>query len=178
MTIQASAWAIGQEIPGTAKLVLLALANHAEHKTGRCFGSIEAIAKEACCTPRAALAHLMVLQRNGYVARQVSRNADGGKERCYWLRFDRRSAPWASSHHRDVEGADAAARKRSRARRSRPARRLASARRSKRQRSRMPSRLASYSAFSCSRDRRPGLRGSTIAPAPRESEVCRLAGPS
>jgi hypothetical protein len=107
MTIQSTAWATEQEVPGTAKLVLLALANHAEHTTGRCFGSIQVIAKEAYCTPRALLAYLMSLQRNGYVARRIIlRGADGGRDRRYWLRFDRRPAPWVLSH--DAEDAESA----------------------------------------------------------------------
>jgi hypothetical protein len=112
MTIQSTAWAIGQAVPGTAKLVLVALANHAQHSTGRSFASIEDICKEESCAPRAAFPYLIPLQRNGYVARQITRGADSGKVRAFWLRFDRRPAPWVSNRHdaEDPEPAEASKR--------------------------------------------------------------------
>lgn len=50
MSIQAVAWVLsqkGEDLPGTARLVLISLAHHANHESGHCFPSAELIAKEA-----------------------------------------------------------------------------------------------------------------------------------
>lgn len=95
MSIQAVAWALEQDIPGTAKLVLVSLANHADHTTGHCWPSGETIAREASASLRSVYRYVGALRRNGYV-RVLNRRGKDGKHRAndYWLLFDRPAAIW------------------------------------------------------------------------------------
>jgi hypothetical protein len=86
---------LGQDIPGTAKLVLIALANRADEETGHCWPSIQRIAKEASCSPRSVHTYIGALKRNGYVDVRSGRGkTSGGHTNDYWLLMDRPRSPW------------------------------------------------------------------------------------
>ena len=95
MSIQAVAWALEQDLPGTAKLVLISLCNHADHVNGHCWPSTETIAKEASVGVRSVYRWIGALQRNDYIDVRKSKGKDG-KQRAnnYWIRFDRIKRPW------------------------------------------------------------------------------------
>ena len=95
MSIQAVAWALDQDLPARPKLVLVAIANHANHKDGYCWLKAETIAAEAACTPRSVFRFVGGLIRNGYLRRQA-RRGDDGKQRAtdYWILFDRAETEW------------------------------------------------------------------------------------
>lgn len=117
MSIQAVGWVLDQEdIPARAKLVLVAIANHASHTDGYCWLKIDTIAKEAACSPRAVFNFLGALIRNGYV-RKAPRRGDDGKQRAndYWILFNRTPAKWikaadeadhSDSEHNEAETQD------------------------------------------------------------------------
>jgi hypothetical protein len=99
MSIQALAWAIEQRLPGPAKLVLLALSNHADHTDGHCHFEPPTIAHEASVQERSLPRYLGALERNGYLAK----TGDSDK-REYWLQMDRDpSLEWAWSAS-DISG--------------------------------------------------------------------------
>ena len=103
MTIQSVAWAFDQNIPSNAKLVLLALANRGDHRTGKVDFDPSEISAESGVPARSLPRYLGALKRNGYLAEEQIKQGDGGK--CYWLVFDRETlAPWAW----DAETSDAA----------------------------------------------------------------------
>lgn len=103
MSIQALAWAIEQPVPGEAKLVLMSLANHADHTTGHCSFDPPTIAIEASVTEAAIPRYVGALRRNGYLARE-----EKGREREYWIQFDREPREWAWSAAEAPEAVDAA----------------------------------------------------------------------
>lgn len=90
MSIQAVAWALEQNLPARPKLVLVSIANHADHTSGYCWLKAETIATEAACTPRAVYNFVGDLIRNGFV-RKALRKGDDGKQRAtdYWILFNR-----------------------------------------------------------------------------------------
>jgi Helix-turn-helix domain len=98
MSIQAVAWVLsqkGEDLPGTARLVMIALANHADHTSGHCWPSYETIAKEAGCHERTVGRYLGALRRNGFIDMRQTLRKDGKfRSNDYWLLFDRKSAPW------------------------------------------------------------------------------------
>lgn len=95
MSIQAVAWALEQDLPAHPKLVLVAIANHANHTDGYCWLKAETIAKEAACKPRSVWRFIGALVRNGYIRKAPKRGADG-KQRAndYWILFGREMVPW------------------------------------------------------------------------------------
>ena len=95
MSIQAVAWALEQQIPARPKLVLIALANHANHTDGLCWPAVDLIAHEGGCSRRAVFGYIAALERNRYVEVQRMRG-NGGRVRSnnYFLRFDRKPGPW------------------------------------------------------------------------------------
>jgi Helix-turn-helix domain len=109
MTIQAFAWAFDQRLTGNAKLVLLALANHADHTTGHCDVDPATLAREASIRESSLWRYLGALERNGYLARDVKRTSEG-ERRDYWLRLDRDPLlPWAWDAQDDDKPDDAGA---------------------------------------------------------------------
>ena len=77
MSIQAVAWVLDrEELPARPKLVLVAIANHANHTDGYCWLKAETIAKEAACSPRAVFNFVGALIRNGYLRKAPARGAD------------------------------------------------------------------------------------------------------
>lgn len=96
MTVQAFAWAIDQPLPGKAKLVLLALANHADHTTGQVHFDASLIAREASIAVPSLWRYLGALERNGYLAHDERRGKSDADKRDYWLALDRDpSVAWA-----------------------------------------------------------------------------------
>lgn len=95
MSIQAVAWALEQDLPQGPKLVLVSIANHADHTTGYCWLKAETIAQEASCSPRSVWRYVGGLVRNGYI-RKAQRKGEHGKQRAndYWLMFGRESKEW------------------------------------------------------------------------------------
>jgi hypothetical protein len=97
VSIQAVAWALEQDMPARPKLVLVAIANHADHRTGYCWLKSDVIGDEASCSPRAVFNFVGDLIRNGYV-RKAIRKSEDGKQRAndYWIVFDRAPGEWVS----------------------------------------------------------------------------------
>ena len=95
MSIQAVAWALEQDLPAHPKLVLVAIANHANHTDGYCWLKAETIAQEASSNPRSVWRYVAALVRNGYIRKAPKRGADG-KQRAndYWILFNRDPNPW------------------------------------------------------------------------------------
>lgn len=95
MSIQAVAWALEQDMPARPKLVLIAIANHADHTNGYCWLKAETIANQSACTKRSVYRFIGGLIRNGYLRRQTKKG-DDGKQRAndYWILFARAETKW------------------------------------------------------------------------------------
>lgn len=108
MSIQAVAWALEQDLPARPKLVLVSIANHANHIDGYCWLKAETIAAEASCSRRGVFNFVGDLIRNGYVRKSLRRGEDG-KQRAndYWIVLDRPDAPWIKSGQQDEDVTDA-----------------------------------------------------------------------
>src|SRR5262249_27189193 len=89
------AWALEQDLPARPKLVLVSIANHANHVDGYCWLKAETIARESACTPRSIYNFVGQLVRNGFI-RKAKRKSDDGKQRAndYWILFDREENEW------------------------------------------------------------------------------------
>jgi hypothetical protein len=106
MSIQAVAWALEQDFSYTtpkgrqtsahgAKLVLISLANHADHTSGHCWPSAPTIAKESSCSVRSVYRLVAALERNGFIdVKRVKGSDNKQRSNNYWIRFDRPPAPW------------------------------------------------------------------------------------
>jgi hypothetical protein len=107
MSIQAVAWALDQDLPARPKLVLVAIANHADHTNGYCWLKASTIAKEGSCTPRSVYNFVGALIRNGYI-RKALRKGEDGKQRAtdYWIMFGREEKSWESAGHNEPSYAD------------------------------------------------------------------------
>ena len=91
MTIQSSSWSKDQKIPGNAGRVLEALANYANHRTGRIEFEPEWIAEESCVSVNALPRFLGALVRNKRLFLE-----ERGRERRYWINMDcSPNAPWS-----------------------------------------------------------------------------------
>lgn len=93
MSIAAMTWAFRQKVPPKPKVVLLALADQADERTGRvCYGKTDLeYLSEKCSVPlRTMVRCIGALVRNGYIIRE-----SGQKERKanqYWLCLDREAS--------------------------------------------------------------------------------------
>jgi Helix-turn-helix domain len=107
MSIQAVAWALEQDIPARPKLVLVALANHADHVDGYCWLRAETIANEGACQVRSVPRFVDALVHHGYVKKQ-QRRGDDGRQRAndYWLLFAENKIPWSAKRRSDGEDGD------------------------------------------------------------------------
>lgn len=95
MSIQAVGWAFDQPIPSRAKLLLVALANHADHTSGYCWPSVETLMRETSMSRRAVFGYLGALRRNGYLDIKTAHGKDGRqRSNNYWILFDREPAEW------------------------------------------------------------------------------------
>lgn len=78
MSYQLMAWAAEQKTGSpTRKAVLLALANAANHHSGRCHPSVARIADETECSEKTVKRALADLDKSGYISRSRSRRKDG-----------------------------------------------------------------------------------------------------
>ena len=107
MSIQDVGWVLDEtDLPPGPKLVLVAIANHADNTDGYCWLKAATIAKEAACSERAVYRIIAALIRNGYVRRDKKRGADG-KRRAndYWILTNRPAAKWSwfRADPRDVD---------------------------------------------------------------------------
>lgn len=104
MSIQAVAWALEQDLPARPKLVLVSIANHADHRTGYCWLKAETIAGEAACTPRAVYNFVGDLIRNGFIRKALRKGGDG-KQRAtdYWILFERTAVEWIKDRSASVD---------------------------------------------------------------------------
>jgi hypothetical protein len=95
VSIQAVAWALEQRLPPKPKLVLVSIANHANHVDGYCWLALETIEREASIPTRSLFRYIGALVRNGYLRKQL-RKGDDGKQRStdYWILFGRESQAW------------------------------------------------------------------------------------
>lgn len=98
MSNQAITWAFDQDMRAApkAKFVLLALANHADHKDGYCFLRISTIAEETSLAERSVFRYIAALVRNGYLRKERRKGGDG-KQRAndYWILFNREDRAWS-----------------------------------------------------------------------------------
>ena len=86
VSIQAVAWVLEEtEVEGLTRLVLLALANHADHVTGECWPTVETVAREARCSRRTVFYALNELVSAGLIEK-VS-GGGRGKSNRYRLRI-------------------------------------------------------------------------------------------
>lgn len=107
MSNQALTWVLEDvDLPQGPKLVMVAIANHADWPDGYCWLKTKTIAKEAACTERSVLRTISALMRNGYIRRERKRGADG-KQRAndYWILLERPAAKWTwfKADPRDAE---------------------------------------------------------------------------
>jgi hypothetical protein len=98
VTIQAVSWVLSQDaqhLPPKPRLVLLAIANHADHVNGYCWLRLETLADECAIPVRSLFRYIGALVRNGYLRKQLRKGEDG-KQRAtdYWILFDRAPADW------------------------------------------------------------------------------------
>lgn len=78
MSVQVISWAYDQTVgSATEKAVLLALANAANHHTGRCDPDVERIASEIEVNEKTVRRALVSLVEKGYIARERKRNSNG-----------------------------------------------------------------------------------------------------
>ena len=80
MSVQAMTWAFEQDVEPNAKLVLVALANRANHETGACHPGQELIAAECSMSTRTVRRHLLTLEQRGLISRRA-RMLSGGRGR-------------------------------------------------------------------------------------------------
>ena len=78
MSVQLIAWAYGQHVgSATEKSVLLALANAANHHTGRCHPKITRLADETELGEKTVRRALTSLEAKGIISRERARQSDG-----------------------------------------------------------------------------------------------------
>jgi hypothetical protein len=95
VSIQAVGWALEQRLPPKPKLVLVSIANHANHVDGYCWLALDTISREASIPVRSLFRYIGGLARNGYLRKQLRKGEDG-KQRStdYWILFDRDPREW------------------------------------------------------------------------------------
>ena len=76
MSIEAMTWAFKQPLSSHEKVILLAIADHA-NDDGECWPSIAKVAQKACVSERTAQRYIIKLTDEGYLS-TVSRSADNG----------------------------------------------------------------------------------------------------
>jgi hypothetical protein len=99
MSIQAVAWVLDtpvEDLPPIPCMMMIALANHADHTDGRCWPSIATIAAESGYCTRTIDRYIPKLEFNGFVE-ATQRRGKSGRQRTsnYRLLMDRaRGTPW------------------------------------------------------------------------------------
>lgn len=90
MSVEATGWAFRQKLPPKPKIVLLALADQTDERTGRvCYGrtDMKYLAEKCSIAERSLYRYLAALIRNGYAIRESGK--ERGHESQYWLCLDR-----------------------------------------------------------------------------------------
>lgn len=85
------------DIPSTDKLVLIAIADHAEDETGYCYPSIKTIAKKCSLSERAVQYAVRSLTANGYLKH------DKGPDGWFWIVFPEGGATDAPTENVGVQ---------------------------------------------------------------------------
>jgi Helix-turn-helix domain len=86
MSIQAVAWALDQYVPDPVlKLILISLANHADHITGICWPSMRVIGNEASCRRETVLRKLPDLEERGFI--EIIKAKRGERRRAHTYRL-------------------------------------------------------------------------------------------
>ncbi len=86
MSIQAVAWVLDQLIRDPwKKLIMISLANHADHTTGECWPSMRLIAKEASCRRETVQRKLPELETDGLI--QIIKADKGDRRRVHTYRL-------------------------------------------------------------------------------------------
>lgn len=84
MSIQAVSTVLESDIPDPhEKLILVVLANYTNHRTGRCYPSVETISRESSCSRRTVQRKLAALEERGWLRRDVG--AGRGNSNHYYL---------------------------------------------------------------------------------------------
>jgi DNA-binding transcriptional ArsR family regulator len=90
MSVQAMTWAFEQDVEPNAKLVLLALANRANHESGICYPGQDLLARECSMSSRTVRRHLRTLADRGLIERRArmlpegrGRTSDEYRLACY-----------------------------------------------------------------------------------------------
>ena len=78
MSVEASTWAWQQSVPSGAKLVLLALADHAD-QNGFCWPGADGLSKKCGLSKSSIWRHIAELEASGLLAR-MQRNAQAGRQ--------------------------------------------------------------------------------------------------
>ena len=112
MSIQAVAWVLDQHpdnLPGKPKLVMVSIANHADHTNGYCFLNLVTISRESSLPVRSLYRYIGALVRNGYLRKELRKGGDG-KQRAtdYWILFRREPLAWEWGGSAAIDDADEA----------------------------------------------------------------------
>lgn len=88
MSLDLMSWAFKQDIEPPAKLVLLALADHANGQTGLCIPGQKALAQQCSMSVRTVQRHLNTLEAAGLIRREARMRGEGRGRTSdrYWLR--------------------------------------------------------------------------------------------
>ena len=88
MSLDLMSWAFKQDIEPPAKLVLLALADHANGQTGLCIPGQKALADQCSMSVRTVQRHLNTLESAGLIRREARMRGEGRGRTSdrYWLR--------------------------------------------------------------------------------------------
>lgn len=81
MSIEALNWALAAPVSGTAKVILLGLANHAGADFGDARPSVSTLARYAHCSRRTVQRYLRSLEDNGWIVRDGAHAVDGRADR-------------------------------------------------------------------------------------------------
>ena len=77
MSVNLMAWAFGQQVDPPAKLVLLALADHANGQTGLCIPGQKLLAEQCSMSVRTVQRHLQTLEARGLIRRETRMRGQG-----------------------------------------------------------------------------------------------------
>ena len=88
MSLDLMSWAFKQDIEPPAKLVLIALADHANGQTGLCIPGQKALADQCSMSVRTVQRHLNTLESAGLIRREARMRGEGRGRTSdrYWLR--------------------------------------------------------------------------------------------
>lgn len=94
MSVEAITWALRVPIGGTAKVVLIGLANHAHPDGSNAYPAVDTLAEYACCDRRSVQRNLRKLEAEGWIAED---GASRQGTKCYQLALGGGILPRAAS---------------------------------------------------------------------------------